>query len=84
MRCASDDLAIVENLAAATFRKLRVNRHKASHNDVSREWLLDRCEGELGELRDAVARGSATEILNEAADVANFAAMVADHWETTE
>ncbi len=63
-------------------KKLNLNRHKGDRDgwiQDSAESLLGRCKDELDELRDAIRRGaSPEEIANEAADVGNFAMMVAD------
>ncbi len=59
--------------------KLDENRHKGHWRDMSQKWLLNRLRQETGELRRAVEGGNATEIAREAADVANFAMMIADN-----
>ncbi|KKN48571.1 hypothetical protein LCGC14_0651580 [marine sediment metagenome] len=59
--------------------KLDENRHKDHWSDMSHKWLLNRLRQETIELRGAIKRGRATEIAREAADVANFAMMIADN-----
>jgi NTP pyrophosphatase (non-canonical NTP hydrolase) len=46
---------------------------------MSQKWLLNRLRQETGELSRAIKRGNATEIAREAADVSNFAMMIADN-----
>lgn len=58
--------------------KLLQNMHKGPWDECSYAYLLTRLEQELDELRQAVRSGSGGEIINEAADVANFAMMIAD------
>lgn len=62
--------------------KLAANRHKGDRegwiNDEP-EALLKRLLEETDELRSALAEGRTKDIPGEAADVANFAMMIADH-----
>jgi NTP pyrophosphatase (non-canonical NTP hydrolase) len=64
--------------ADAMERKLRENDHKRHWLTLGMQTLSMRLTQEREELRDAVASGSAAETLAEAADVANFAMMIAD------
>jgi NTP pyrophosphatase (non-canonical NTP hydrolase) len=57
-------------------QKLRENSHKAHWRDCSREWLMSRLLDEVEELRAAV---TSEDVAREAADVANFAMMIADN-----
>lgn len=59
--------------------KLRDNSHKAHWSTVSQQWLLNRCMDEIRELQEALKSGRAYDIVSEAADVANFAMMIADN-----
>lgn len=59
-------------------RKLSENDHKGGWEDCTQQYLSMRLTQEREELRRAVERGDAKEILSEAADVANFAMMAAD------
>jgi NTP pyrophosphatase (non-canonical NTP hydrolase) len=59
--------------------KLDENRHKDHWSGMSQKWLLNRLRQETGELSRAIKRGNATEIAREAADVSNFAMMIADN-----
>jgi NTP pyrophosphatase (non-canonical NTP hydrolase) len=58
---------------------------KLMRNDAKGDWrgmdvgqLLDLLEAELDELADAVMNGTDDDVIDEAADVANFAMMIAD------
>ena len=71
----------VEILRFATVMqtKLDENDHKRHWSLYSPAWLLNRLRQEAGELERAIASGApADEVEREAADVANFAMMVAD------
>jgi NTP pyrophosphatase (non-canonical NTP hydrolase) len=80
----------VRLFAEAMETKLRENDHKGHWGDCDPRWLLARLDEERGELIDTVFvrlrqqkdgldwPESAESILREAADVANFAMMVAD------
>jgi len=59
--------------------KLRKNRHKAHWSTVSQAYLFARVDEEMRELAHALLSGSPDEIINECADVANFAMMIADN-----
>jgi len=61
------------------YLKLRENCHKSHWSTVDQQWLLNRCMEELKELQDAVNDSDHGEIVREAADVANFAMMIADN-----
>lgn len=58
--------------------ELRANDHKGGWRDCWLEDLLVRIPEEYSELLEAVRSGSIETIVSEAADVANFALMVAD------
>jgi len=59
--------------------KLQRNDHKEHWTSYSAKWLLNRLRQETQELTRAIENGEEPEaIANEAADVANFAMMVAD------
>lgn len=74
----------VRSFANAMEEKLRANDHKGGWEEMRPEWLTGRLKGEVEELCEAVhpAQGPADRfpdrIIGEAADVANFAMMVAD------
>lgn len=63
--------------AAQMERKLRANDHKGGWSNESPEWLLSRLREEVAELEQLVASGGPG-VVGEAADVANFAMMVAE------
>lgn len=58
--------------------KLQENSHKEGWINLHYPYLLRRIGGELAELRRAIKKGDEEEIIREAADVANFAMMIAD------
>lgn len=71
----------VEWFALEMEAKLRENDHKGHWRNCSLEYLRTRIHEELGELLttlDAVPVESSEQITREAADVANFAMMIAD------
>lgn len=69
----------VAAFALAMEDKLRQNDHKGGWDDCSKQYLAMRLTQEREELRSAIARGDPPEdIMKEAADIANFAMMVAD------
>lgn len=72
-----EELALVEELAVRMRRKLRVNAHKAHWDSLALPDLLQWLKGEVVELEEALANEGPDAIADEAADVANFAAMIA-------
>ena len=64
--------------AARMSAKLRQNEHKGSWDNCNYDYLLNRLRQETEELAEAIAGGTATDVIDEAADVANFAMMIAD------
>ena len=73
-----EDHRIIAALSERMADKMEKNRHKAHWNTVSQAWLFSRLEEELTELEQALMLGGDVE--SECADVANFAAMIADNW----
>ena len=71
--------AAVRRFAEAMERKLKTNDHKRSWKDCDEQYLSMRLTQERHELRRACQCGDAATILDEAADVANFAMMIADN-----
>lgn len=57
--------------------KLERNAHRGRWQDADVSKVLDAIDAEVRELRDAVASGDPAEVMLEAADVANFALIVA-------
>jgi NTP pyrophosphatase (non-canonical NTP hydrolase) len=82
----SKTVRYVNRFARAMEARLEANRHKGNRPGWMRDTvggLFERLEEEMEELREAVdsfprSREQKDEILREAADVANFAMMVAD------
>ena len=76
----------VRAFAEAMERKLAANDHKGGWEDCSIDYLIKRLRQETSELlkvagdREArtLTNEEAEKVLNEAADVANFAMMIAD------
>ena len=58
---------------------LRANDCKGGWDGCSPKWLMNRLRQETAELRRAIEHGNPEAILSEAADVANFAMMIADN-----
>jgi NTP pyrophosphatase (non-canonical NTP hydrolase) len=59
--------------------KLLMTRHRPHWKDCDLVFLLERLCEEVDELKDAIARRDRKETIREAADVANFAMMIADN-----
>ncbi len=71
----------VQRFAEAMEGRLSANDHKGGWKECDYEYLLQRTLEEFQELDQAVIDGKpATEIRKEAADVANFAMMIADNY----
>lgn len=66
----------VTTFADAMERKLRANEHKGHWANEDILYLMRRMNDEVVELKRAIGSGGA--VLDEAADVANFAMMIAD------
>jgi NTP pyrophosphatase (non-canonical NTP hydrolase) len=64
--------------AAQMEQKRRENDRKGGWRDCGLAWLMVWIIAEQGELADAIDHGTSEEIIAEAADVANFAMMLAD------
>jgi len=62
----------------AMIYKLRRNKNKGRWEDLNLERSFELLQGEVVELDQALAEGSSVEVLMEAADVANFALIVAN------
>ena len=78
IRALSDDMELVNSLAIDMLFKLRQNCHKAHWNTVSNAYLFERLKEEVAELESALS-GDSEDVMLECADVANFAAMIADN-----
>lgn len=57
--------------------KLRLNAHKGRWEDLDIDEALKKLSSEVEELRGAIKLGNTMEIILEAADIANFAMIVA-------
>jgi NTP pyrophosphatase (non-canonical NTP hydrolase) len=62
----------------AMIYKLRRNAHKGRWVDVGLQKAFDDLRGETAELRQVIRTGSTSEVLMEAADVANEALIIAN------
>ena len=69
----------VSSLRMSMLRKLRKNAHKPSWRYDTPKNLLVQLIEEVEELEEALRTGSFQDILDECADVANFAAMIHDN-----
>ena len=68
----------LQQFALAMESRLKENDHKGGWDRESPGWLYARLLEELAELLDALGFGSMENIRREAADVANYAMMIAD------
>lgn len=59
--------------------ELRNNDHKEGWHHLSDRRLMNRINQKLKELKRAIKKGGNTEVIGEAADVANFLMMLADN-----
>lgn len=69
----------VAAFAQAMEQKLKENDYKGHWDHCSMQYLSMRLTQEREELRRAVERADSKEVLREAADVANFAMMIAEN-----
>lgn len=74
----------VQQFAWDMARKLKCNEHKGGWEGLSVDELFGLLEEELDELADAIMNGTAADVIDEAADVANFAMMIADLYREAE
>lgn len=73
------EVVLLGKFAAAMAERLDANSHKSGWADMTPGALLRRLKQEVGELDRAIKSGAVPEqVIREAADVANFAAMIAD------
>jgi len=59
-------------------KKLKENDHKDTWSKQNVYWHLARMMGEISELQDALNGGTKQDIINEAADIGNYAMFIAD------
>lgn len=71
------DQTLITEFGKIMVEKMRKNKHKAHWSTVSQSWLLKRLAEEMVELSDAILMDG--DVVAEAADVANIAAMIADN-----
>lgn len=83
MSTAADERAIVARLSAAQKHKLSLHRDRAHWRTWGPDrFYLERLIGEVFELQAAIMEGKSPEqVWAEAADISNFAAMLADRHE---
>lgn len=67
----------VQQFAWDMARKLKCNEHKGGWDELTVGELFGLLEDELAELADTIMNGTADDVIDEAADVANFAMMIA-------
>lgn len=77
MSTEQQELDLVEALAVRMRTKLRKNAHKTHWAELETADLLQWLKAEVTELEEALANEGPDAIADEAADVANFAAMIA-------
>lgn len=82
MSTARQEQELADTLRSSMLTKLRANAHKTHWLDTPRDTLMRGLLEEMHELEAAIERGHPTpDVWAEAADVANFAAMLAAHYE---
>ena len=69
----------VDWFAKQMMERLVDNEDKGHWEDEANSYLIDRIGDELGELKDALVNGDSEGAIKEAADLANFAMMIADN-----
>lgn len=79
LRDPGADISAVHTFEMNMLQKLYANRHKAHWSTVTQAWLHGRLREEVAELADAIAFGKPSDVIDEAADVANFAMFIADN-----
>ena len=73
---------MVRKMQAAMRLKLEKNRFKPHWRSATPDYLWPRIHDELFELNEAIEQGAEpAQVWAEAADVANFIAMIADNYE---
>lgn len=82
MSTPQEEEKIVDVLKNAMLKKLAANRYKQHWRYDTEYQLVEKLRQELKELRTAILSGDADEVIEEAADAANFLAMIADNFGT--
>lgn len=74
----SEYAKLVFQFSKDMLEKLNANVHKRSkYKDISLEWLEEKLEEELAELKDALASDLPFDVIHECADVANVVMFIA-------
>lgn len=82
MRTIDEENALIENLSIFCKAKLRGNAHKKLWNNYNIQELIYMLRDELDEFENAIfEKKKSSEVWSEAADVANFAAMIASNYD---
>lgn len=75
-----DEIAVhrpdIKRIFDAMIFKLHRNRHKGRWEDIDLEKAISKLVGECVELEEAIKNGNTSEIVMEAADVANWALII--------
>lgn len=80
MSTDEQDRRLINRMHHHMERKLAANQDKRHWSDASNEYLFRRLLEEVAELREAIFNHRDSEaVWSEAADVANFAAMIAEN-----
>lgn len=77
-RTAMTDGEVLVDFCAGMLHELNANDHKTHWRNYTPAWLYNRLRQEVGELDRALVDGDPERVRSEAADVANFAMMIAD------
>jgi hypothetical protein len=67
----------IRRFVDAMLYKMAMHRNKGRWQDASLPGVMSALEGEVKELYEAIANGNTVEVMLEAADVANYAMIVA-------
>jgi NTP pyrophosphatase (non-canonical NTP hydrolase) len=79
MHSRKEDKRMLKDFNTIVLGKLRANRHKEHWSTLSVTQLIEYLKKEVEELEQAYGEGKPSRIALEAADVAAFAAMIADN-----
>jgi len=78
----NEERNIIEKLCMFCLNKLRINRYKKHWNDLEYIDLFTMLKNKVLKLKEAInSKKTPEEVWKEAADVANFCAMIADNYE---
>lgn len=76
----TDTRVEVQRFALAMEERLQANDHKGGWQGCDRRYLVRRLHEEMAELETALQKWPKAEVRREAADLANFAMMIADQF----